>query len=769
MGNCCHRRQYRHWRNHYLPSYLKMKKLFKSIKGILLLTLIVGTFCLNLNTPTPINSIETKHETDINASIENLMIPNVKAVGGEGEGEGGEEAKEERTVIKSFSAEDIEKLKEAKKLPEEITKTISKTSSLINLLFNPLIFFITKQIGGLLSNDYIFGGGMGDMLHAIWIVSRNIVNIVFVLILLFLALKHIFVSDENSDLKKVLPKFVIMLIAINFSWLGVKLVLDAANVATNVVFSIPSGVKGGLPESMSAKLDAEKCEPDDTLGFKSPKGSCYLSEAYYPFDAYQTNHFMKADCDAIKIADLYKTDYPKEGDVSSLETTVKGYSTLCWEDVDIGKFAPNNAAYHLTYSMAGVQKLSQARTGDPLDKIAIGTLFSLIIQIIYLVSFGSLFIALIFRVAALWFMVAFSPFLVLIYYLSSIPEIKTDGVSSKFSFSELGKWAFAPAKVGAVWSIGFIMITTGQGLTKNFFEGLNEYGGQVFSVNSLFMGMESIQELMWLIMTIGIIWMGTFAVLGELPVIGEQLKKIGDYGTGLAKDIARSPTWAPIVPMIDPNTNKLTFGSASSRLPDPRRWLRRKEEYQSGKVSDTHAFEDADKKFKKASAQELAKLNNATTPKDKLEAFRAITGLSVQQIKDNPTGVQRILEANKVSDHAKVANQIIEGAKGVRPQDVSVDPLNKGTGSQSQAMTQRQFEESLRRIKLKADLSETDKANIRNKAGEIKGQQPNLSHDQAIEKAARELRHLAEEDAAKKEPPKGEGSNPPDQPPSTQE
>ena len=156
---------------------------------------------------------------------------------------------------------------------------MAKVSTYVNNIFNPLIHFLTFGIGAFLGNDYIFAGSMGTMLHNIWVISRNIVNIVFVLILLFLALKHIF-KGEDSNIAKTLPKFVILLIAVNFSWLAGKLVLDAANVAANVVFSIPAGIPQGFVTQHGHGKQENKCGSNE---YKA-KGFCEPSGIWYPAD-----------------------------------------------------------------------------------------------------------------------------------------------------------------------------------------------------------------------------------------------------------------------------------------------------------------------------------------------------------------------------------------------------------------------------------------------------------------------------------------------------
>ena len=53
-----------------------------------------------------------------------------------------------------------------------------------------------------------------------------------------IAIKSIF--DGNNALKTVMPKFVLALIFVNFSWFAVKVVVDMGTVLTAVVYKIPN-------------------------------------------------------------------------------------------------------------------------------------------------------------------------------------------------------------------------------------------------------------------------------------------------------------------------------------------------------------------------------------------------------------------------------------------------------------------------------------------------------------------------------------------------
>jgi len=652
-----------------------MKNLQKFIKGILLTALFIGLF----NFSAPI--------------LENRMVSNqagsAALSGSTTESTIAPPSLHNRSTIgnyftpKAFAQETAPPTTAAPEKPKDpldikaILETVAKASTYVNSLFNPLIHFFTFNIGNFLGNDYIFAGKMGEMLHSIWVVSRNIVNIIFVLILLFLAVKHIFGSEEggNTDLKKTLPKFVIMLIAINFSWMAGKIMLDAANVATNVVFQIPAGVQG-----VAGDFKTVPCVLDEK---GKVTGHCMTTAFYYPADTKKSVNLLEKDCNKEMIEKGYNDTY--KGKVTFNTEKNKPYyqtATICWKQMDLGAYNQNSASYFLSYSMARVQNLTQSTTGDDISKVTIGILFSLIIQIVYLIAFLSLYIALIMRMAALWILMAFSPFLVLSYYLTK--DLQMQSNIESFSIKAFVNWAFVPAMVGAVWSVGFIMVTTGQTLSSDFFTKLNDKGGvtsHVFSASSLFMGMDSLQELIWLIISVGIIWIGTFAALKKVPMIDAVTGKINEYGTRMAKVAGSAPKWAPIMPLYDYDKGKLDWSRRTSleaisplrKVENIRDTMKEK----MGKDRDAvEKFSNGEEKLKRAYSSGKLGTINVNLDKEGFEKIKRITGLSSEDIAIHSEKFRTMIKESGAfgENWENIANRAIEAAKTKRWESVSKKP-----------------------------------------------------------------------------------------------
>ncbi|MBN1258477.1 hypothetical protein JXA05_01835 [Candidatus Peregrinibacteria bacterium] len=569
--------------------------------------------------------------------------------------------------------------------------TIAKAALWAQRIFYPLIHFFAFNIGNFLQADYIYSGPMGEMLQDIWVVNRNIVNVAFVLILLFLAVKEIFTSmGEGTDLKKTLGKFALILIAVNFTWLGSKVVIDAANVATNVAFSIPSGVAS----SSAVVCDSPSCKCDIGLvnGELKVMGMCLPTAMYAPVDATEVLHMTKDQCEKEKfnnqtLKKLYDdVEKNKQNKSSKLTTTADSallntyeektdgeYNliggkrvnfdaaktvTYCWAPLDTSAYNANNAVVMLTYGMAKVQKLIPTSNKSLLN-LTVGTLFSFIIMFAYMGALAALFFALIIRMAALWIFVSFSPFLVLLYFLGLIGA---QAQIEEFDINAFIKWAFVPAKVGIIFSVAFLMIAAGQKATAadpQLLDSVNKMGNvtvRIIGTRSLYGEMEKVQELIWFIICTAILWIGTFSILSKMPVVNKVTDKINAAGRGVAGWAGSLPYKAAVIPVKDSTTGKMKLTSLETELKD----------FKGKYMSETdNAYIDSAKRIKGKGGEIKDKAE-----KGDYQAVINIMGpqLTLKTAADNPSRTQKLLEESGLTEQeaAFITNQIVNYSnKGV--------------------------------------------------------------------------------------------------------
>ena len=115
---------------------------------------------------------------------------------------------------------------------------------ILNLVFLLITFLMTPAIimaGWLLSPDWTMGDffGLRPYFIQIWILVSNMVYIAFALLLLGMAVIQIFGSNSNYAFKKKLPRFLVGILIVPFTWLIVSWTLSFANQAVAAILSIP--------------------------------------------------------------------------------------------------------------------------------------------------------------------------------------------------------------------------------------------------------------------------------------------------------------------------------------------------------------------------------------------------------------------------------------------------------------------------------------------------------------------------------------------------
>lgn len=382
-----------------------------------------------------------------------------------------------------------------------------------------ILWPVLLMIGSLLDNDLVFGGAMGERLLGVWVQVRNLVNIVFVLVLLAIALFNVLGrGDELGGLqlgfKQVLPKFVLALIAVNFSFLAIKVVLDFTNVMTGAVFAIPSTM--GSSYNIQDEIKTTIC---GTTSQEVPGKPLW--------------------CKGTELSDKAKDFF--------------------------GKLDRTNIAVAYAIRFGRTPQLKFIRDGlKGVTELAFNILFNAVLFVVYAVSFVALFIVLLFRLVVLWLVVALSPLLALGIVL---PNLKELGGGSKLQ-EKFVKSATAPLVVGFVLSLGYVMLEGfsidksihGSILASNSIDSLDS--------NAIPTDIGDLQQLMVAIGSIAVVWLGVFSAtegaVGD-GIIGSIKEYTGSFGSFMAK----LPAYAQVIP-----TKKGTPTSLMSMVNKPQRAMR---------------------------------------------------------------------------------------------------------------------------------------------------------------------------------------------------
>ncbi len=397
---------------------------------------------------------------------------------------------------------------------------------------NRLIWPVLVMTGSLMGNDLLFGNGMEEKLRDIWIPIRNLVNILFVVVLVGLALYNVLgLSEDTTSIKAMLPKIVIGIIAVNFSFLAIKVVLDGINVMTTAVFALPDQVSQGLSDSSIPKdQQARLCaafegtpfsqfkEKVDVVMIKAKELEIYrmvgksfntaiILEKGSPITDTDSIDDIKKKVTILNEAD--KANFEKKLANAQNQDLCTGKELNDQGVIFLQHYNSRNAAFALALNMGKIVFYNEVDTKSMtldagFEKLFTNALFSMILYVIYCVSFIALFIVLLGRLVVMWLCIAVSPILLLMMASSQVKE-KMGGfgeLADKFT-----KNAIAPLLISLSLTVGWIMLKAVQGLeigSETAFK-LNPSNGVPIA------GFDTLQDFMVALGVIAVVWIGVFS------------------------------------------------------------------------------------------------------------------------------------------------------------------------------------------------------------------------------------------------------------------
>lgn len=397
-----------------------------------------------------------------------------------------------------------------------------------------LLWPILLLIGSLLKNDILFSGGMEQTMLSIWVNVRNLVNILFIMVLLGIAFYNVLGgSAEDYQMKSVLPKFIIALIAVNFSFLGVRLVADTVNVFTIAIFA--------LPNTVGTELSALKTEG-------APNAICS--------DWNKRSSFL----DKNPVTSSGGTPTPTTPDATAKSSPgLINFENMCKKNANgsfdftpngkkfFDTFSANNAALVMAIDMGKIINIDEVRLNttsqDPLKDLTINILLTAALYVVYTSGFLALFVILVVRMVLLWVTAVLSPIVVLRYVL---PESLKSAIGGGDDLTKkLIQSLIAPVPIALMMTIGYIMFQSLKAVTF----GDSPLGTSAEDFNLLTSGLSTLQDLIIAVGMVAVIWMGVFAAASGTFAEG-AVNGIKGAVEGAGKFIATAPfKYLPIIPM----------------------------------------------------------------------------------------------------------------------------------------------------------------------------------------------------------------------------
>ena len=436
---------------------------------------------------------------------------------------------------------------------EALMSSIAFVISMIITGLNLLMWILFRLLDIVLDPFFIFdlkeGGGDGpllNMLHTIWQLTRDLMNVIFAILLVVGAVMTI-IKTNTELVKNYRAKFVLAVVLINFSWFIPRVILDVSQVLTYTVYQIPSlleaadvtckippsadGTEPGGPcrivDDVKFFEETKKITPDP-VGTPAPRWVCPLSGLVCfhesPFTAPATwDHNAVINgliINHARLAVLAQVVNPRAGGVA---------------------VAPDKSGIRemITFLMR--------------------VMMVLIIHIALFFPMLALVVAFFIRIPILWITMAFMPIAVMGFLIG-------DKIPGFNPWEKIGKQfltaAFLPAMVAIPFTVGFVMINAG--INTPIPPGFAKFDTPL----PLIVGVRDIWQLMWMIIALVVMWIGVFMVLKQNEFIGKITEPINQYGKNFGKLALKAPLAMPFLPVGGGMTPMEMFKKI-----DPRRHL----------------------------------------------------------------------------------------------------------------------------------------------------------------------------------------------------
>lgn len=403
---------------------------------------------------------------------------------------------------------------------EDTEQVMAKTIVTLLKFLNMLLWPILLMIGDLMDPNIIIGPGMEEVLRQIWVQVRNLVNIGFAVVMIIIAFYNILGlgSEGNFALKTALPKLIIGVVIVNFTFLAGKIVLDISNIATVAVFQLPEVV-----DEQYGSIDFEKVKADFINDVcQKPNGEAYVGTGSTTPPL--TKVFCKLDDD-------------------TYQTSLNESFTSFFEGLNA-----NNIGVIMAVNLGALNQLNYINEGDvaEFEELIINGLFSIVMFVVFAVSYITLGVVLVFRVVVLWIAMALSPLAVLFYV---VPQLKEAGSGGLDIGEKVTKHILAPIIIGVTFTIGFIMVEALQSVVGTASIGISGATSDVFGKEFLITGIANMQQLIVAITCIVIVWTGVFSATNGTFAqgIGETLK---GFTENAGKTLLSGLKIAPIIPVV---------------------------------------------------------------------------------------------------------------------------------------------------------------------------------------------------------------------------
>lgn len=389
-------------------------------------------------------------------------------------------------------------------------------------------------------------------LKEIWIFVSNVVYLIFAWLLIIISFANIIGkwTGDIFELKKSLPKFIIWVLIVPFSWFLVQLVISMSSILTVSIYTWPLETLWNMTSPNILEKDVKDWCTKRVINLQWSTISKWTDIS----DDVSTSSWFFV-CKTEQTTNLKDILYWWVDWEISIWWAIGLYSFGIMEVWTLDKFKSDDLGH--------IKSLMQLWAKG---------LFDIAFILIYLVILIALFIALFIRVIALWIFMVASPLFWLLYFSSK----SLGKMWEKFNFKEFFWLAMVPVYVAAALSFWLMFLfVIWQWLAKDTWENKNfnldkfqiwtvtieinwSAAGSVNKDNVFSTIFWELKSLLWYLMLkmfgLAFLWMAVMAALKQSTITWNMIKPIEDFGWQVGKFVMESPKYIPI-----PGTNGLSF------------------------------------------------------------------------------------------------------------------------------------------------------------------------------------------------------------------
>lgn len=381
--------------------------------------------------------------------------------------------------------------------------------------------------------------GLLDPLKTMWILISNIVYFVFAFLFIWIAFMNIIWKWENYQLKQAIPKFIVWILIVPFSWFIVQFVVSLSNVLTITVLTLPYDTFKWTDFFSDEKLESIKfCDR-------------------YKFEMWETKVNEKWEIQ-LPITCIWNQEGVSLKDFVSAEDSKTIYGIISFYTYWVMSLDSQWAIFQ-----------QDLKTINNIINLSVKLIFDMIFVLVYLILLVALALALFVRWVMLWLFAMFSPVFWLLYFFKKPWEWFWEWSSKSFNILQMVKLAMVPVYVA--WALSFWLLfifiawnwidkapsdaalkmkNWEASIWKVTFE-ITDWS--IWDQNSpskklINWFQNTLWQLLLQLLWLWILWMAVMAALHSSEITNSVTHPIAEFGKSIWDLIKKAPTYAPILP-----------------------------------------------------------------------------------------------------------------------------------------------------------------------------------------------------------------------------